>query len=534
MSAPPPIEGVGTDAVGFVGQTVRGPTEPTLVTSWTEFSRWYGGFGRPESSSYLPPAVRGFFDNGGTRAYIARVTPSAARPSTVELPTGDGRTLTLSALGPGDLNSRLFAWLGQSPSGGVLGRFRGRTGRFRLVVAYYEAVPETGPGGSPVVDPMSPGIDAADIIEQFDELMLDPFGGTLDLDSVLVTATIDRALRWTPRLRPSGRERVYVPAAGGDDGIGEAADLADAMTLANLLGEAPSTEGTGSGLAGLADVDAISLLTIPDEGHPGISSEVRSGITDAVVRQCEQRKDRFGILQVAAGEGVDDTTSLIPAVSTSYAAVYFPWLRVLDDAGGGTLLVPPGGHVAGAIARSDRDKGVHEAPANLDVRGVVTSGLPEGGPLSVTVTDGQQDILNPRGINVIRDFRHAQRGIRVWGARTLGDDPEWKYVNVRRLFIFLEQSIDQGTRWVVFEPNVESTWAGVRQTVSNFLTEVWRGGGLKGTKSEEAFFVRCDRTTMTQSDIDGGRLVCAIGAAPLRPAEFVIFRIGQWTIDRPG
>ncbi|TFH66123.1 MAG: phage tail sheath family protein, partial [Gemmatimonadales bacterium] len=186
-------------------------------------------------------------------------------------------------------------------------------------------------------------------------------------------------------------------------------------------------------------------------------------------------------------------------------------------------------------ARVDTNRGVHKAPANEVVRGIVTQGLQAGEePLSHALDKHQQDILNPRGINVIRDFRPEGRGIRVWGARTMSSDPEWKYVLVRRLFIYLEQSIYRGTQWVVFEPNQEATWTAVRTAISNFLVTVWRTGALSGATSEEAFFVKCDRTTMTQGDIDSGRLISMIGVAPTRPAEFVIFRIGQKTMEAGG
>ena len=151
--------------------------------------------------------------------------------------------------------------------------------------------------------------------------------------------------------------------------------------------------------------------------------------------------------------------------------------------------------------------------------------------LEFKVTRAMQEILNPRGINCIRDFRSDGRGIRVWGARTMSSDPEWKYINVRRLFIFIEESIDEGTQWVVFEPNDESTWSAVRRNITNFLISVWRSGALFGTTQEEAFYVRCDRTTMTEDDINNGRLICEIGIAPVKPAEFVIFRISQKTIE---
>jgi hypothetical protein len=147
------------------------------------------------------------------------------------------------------------------------------------------------------------------------------------------------------------------------------------------------------------------------------------------------------------------------------------------------------------------------------------------------VNKEQQEILNPYpvNINVIRDFRNMSRGIRVYGGRVITSDSDWKYVNVRRLLIFIEASLDQGLQWVVFEPNAEPLWARVKRSVSNFLTLVWRNGALEGTKPEEAFFVKCDRTTMTQTDIDEGRLICLVGVAPVKPAEFVIVRIGLWT-----
>jgi phage tail sheath protein FI len=190
---------------------------------------------------------------------------------------------------------------------------------------------------------------------------------------------------------------------------------------------------------------------------------------------------------------------------------------VIDPEAGVKRLVPPGGHVAGIYARSDTERGVHKAPANEAVRGAQD--------VEFCVTPGEQAILNPKGVNVIRAF--PGRGILVWGARTLSSNTLWKYINVRRLFNYVEESIDEGTQWVVFEPNDEKLWKRVVQTITQFLTRVWKDGALMGTKAEEAFFVKCDRSTMTQDDIDNGRLVCLIGIAPVKPAEFVIFRIAQ-------
>jgi len=213
---------------------------------------------------------------------------------------------------------------------------------------------------------------------------------------------------------------------------------------------------------------------------------------------------------------------------TKYAAIYHPWLTIPDPfpipAGREPgYPVPPSGHVVGVYARTDIERGVHKAPANEVVRGILG--------LQRLLTKEQQDILNPYpvNVNVIRDFRDNNRGIRVFGGRVVTSDPDWKYVNVRRLLIFIEASIDRGLQWVVFEPNAEPLWARVRRSISNFLTTVWRNGALEGVKPEEAYFVKCDRTTMTQTDIDNGRLIVLVGVAPVKPAEFVIIRIGLWT-----
>jgi hypothetical protein len=185
------------------------------------------------------------------------------------------------------------------------------------------------------------------------------------------------------------------------------------------------------------------------------------------------------------------------------------------------LLLPPSGFVTGIYARSDIARGVFKAPANEVVRGLTK--------FEININKPRQDVLNPEGINALRFFEG--RGNRVWGARTISSDPEWKYVNVRRLFIYLEHSIDKGTQWAVFEPNNERLWANIRSTIEDFLLVQWKQGALMGAKPEQAYFVRCDRTTMTQNDLDNGRLICLIGVAPTYPAEFVIFRIGQWTAD---
>jgi Bacteriophage tail sheath protein len=280
-----------------------------------------------------------------------------------------------------------------------------------------------------------------------------------------------------------------------------------------------------TGLAALEPIDEIAILLAPDE-----VTDNSGTTTDAVIDHCERLRDRFAIVSAPANR--DRIQDLRPPRDSAFAAFYYPWVRVLDPVRQRTVLVPPGGHVAGIYARTDIDHGVHKAPANEDVRGLTAGKAGSSdAPLEFTVTKDAQDILNPRGVNVIRDFRDGGRGVRLWGARTMSSDSEWKYVNVRRLFVFVEQSIHNGMQWVVFEPNSENTWANVRRVVTDFLFRLWRDGALLGTTPEEAYFVKCDRTTMTQNDLDNGRLVCLIGMAPVKPAEFVIFRIAQRTVD---
>ena len=238
-------------------------------------------------------------------------------------------------------------------------------------------------------------------------------------------------------------------------------------------GTVPPSQRTG--LAGLETIDEISLLMAPDDVNPGIRNGFQ--ITNSVLDQCERLKDRFAILSVRKGQGTVQT--IYPVRDTSYGAIYSPWIRIFDPRTQDTLLIPPTGHVAGIYARTDIERGVHKAPANEVVRGIITRDLnAQRGPLEFKFGKGEQDILNPRGVDVIRDFRSDRRGIRVWGARTMSSDGEWKYVNVRRLFIFIEESIDEGTQWVVFEPNDDTTWTRVVRSVTNFLNRVWRDGAL--------------------------------------------------------
>jgi len=267
--------------------------------------------------------------------------------------------------------------------------------------------------------------------------------------------------------------------------------------------------GQNTGLAGFEAIDDISIVYVPN-------AQAISGLADALIDHCERLKDRFAIIDSLKGQ---TPFNLTKPRSTSYAALYCPWINIIDTVTASTRLIPPGGHIAGIYARNDFERGVHKAPANQIVQGIVS--------LERAITYSEQSRLNIQGINCIRAF--TGKGILVWGVRTLSSDPEWKYINVRRLLMYLQKSIHKGTQWATFEHNNETTWAKVRQSIINFLIQTWQNGALMGAKPEDAFFVKCDRTTMTQNDLDNNRLIIQVGIAPVKPAEFQIIRIMQQT-----
>ena len=273
----------------------------------------------------------------------------------------------------------------------------------------------------------------------------------------------------------------------------------------------------------LAALKNVSLVAAPGSTERG---PLADAIQSRLIAHAEAGRYRFAVLEIPQGKVPAEAASYRLRFDSKTAAFYYPWVTAVNPVAKAnspkTLNLPPSGFICGIYARTDRERGVFKAPANELVRGAI------GFERQISKTE--QDVLNPAGVNCLRNF--AGKGNLVWGARTASSDPEWKHVNVRRCFIYLEQSIDEGTQWAVFEPNGEALWENVRRTVSDFLLNEWRSGALLGQKPEEAFFVRCDRSTMTQDDLDNGRLICLIGVAMIRPAEFVIFRIGQWTADR--
>jgi phage tail sheath protein FI len=313
---------------------------------------------------------------------------------------------------------------------------------------------------------------------------------------------------------PEALQTVYT-LEGGDDGR-----LASPNTY---RGRATGFNKTG--LETFADLEEISIVAAPgySADYAGNPNRVNQ-IAQYLISHCERMRYRIAVLDAPDRQVVSEVRDFRARFDSTHAALYYPWVTMvdpLDPDGRREIDLPPSGFVAGIYARNDAEQGVHKAPANEVVRGAIG--------FEVLLNKSQQDILNPEGINCFRFFEG--RGYRLWGARTISSDPEWKYVNLRRYFAYLERSIEKGTQWVVFSNNSNKLWDNVRRTVDSFLFNEWKSGHLMGEKPEQAFFVKCDMSTMTRNDIDNGRLVCLIGVAPVRPAEFVIFRIGQWTAD---
>ena len=317
-------------------------------------------------------------------------------------------------------------------------------------------------------------------------------------------------------LSSDAERSVEVLLEGGNDGARPGA--------AEYEGTADDTTSVKTGLKSFEDIEDISIVAAPGSTYRmenGYRADAAQ-IVNLLISHATRMRYRIAVLDSGDGQSVAQVRAMRGKIDSTYAALYYPWVRVLDPVTRTEINLPPSGFVAGIYARNDVVRAVYKAPANEVVNLAIG--------FEALLNKAQQDVLNPEGINCFRFFEG--RGFRLWGARTISSDPEWKYVNLRRYFAYLERSIDKGTQWAVFEPNGPQLWGTVRRTVEDFLFNEWQMGALLGDKPEKAFFVRCDRSTMTQNDLDNGRLVCLIGVAPLRPAEFVIFRIGQWTADR--
>lgn len=505
-----PIEGVGTAVAAFVGFTERavdirdGETislvgKPTLVTNWSQYVQKFGGF---VEGIYTPDSVYGYFANGGTICYIVSIKTlgASADPSMA--------TAALAALpGPDNKPAKLLE---------IKAREGGPTGNSIRVDIKHNPVP-TDEEGKELKDAkhtfnlvVSVGGQTA---ESFDNVTI---GGDTD-----VATAVKQRSRLIELELTSAAKADMVPAAGTYNLAGGEIKT-KSITLKDYQGSAAER----SGLGGLEPLDDVTMICVPDLMSSFQAGEIDmkgvQAVQQAIIDYCENVRYCFAILDAPPALMPQEVKEWRNTVNydSSRAAVYYPWIEIADMTGnnGRTRTIPPSGHMAGIYARTDATRGVHKAPANEVVRGTLG--------LEVNVTKGEHDLLNPIGVNVIRSF--PGRGIRVWGGRTLSSDPSWRYINVRRLFNMIEESIERGTQWVVFEPNDEDLWARVRRDVRAFLTLVWRSGALFGTTPEQAFYVKCDAETNPPEVRDVGQMIVEIGLAPVKPAEFVIFRISQW------
>jgi phage tail sheath protein FI len=484
-----PIEGVGTAVAAFVGLASRGPLHtPTLVTNWTQFTQAFGDF---VEGSYLAHAVYGYFLNGGGACYVVRIGAESNGSSggVPELPQAD-TTLggyKITAVSPGSEGEEITVDI-EHPAepDAPTDAFKLFVKRGGEVVEEYDKV-STKKGRQNVVTVVNPKSKLIQIEElpTKGELVRPEAGST-----ALAMGTSPQEVK---RLRP-------------DDYTGNSADR--------------------TGFGGLEAVDPVTMLCVPD-----LMAAYQRGMLDlegvqavqlGMIAHCELMGDRVAILDTPPGLNADQVREWRmdkTGYDSKYATLYWPWIKVFDPPTGQNVFVPPSGHMAGIWGRSDDTRGVHKAPANEVVRGAIS--------LEINLTKAEHDLLNPNGINCIRAF--SGRGIRVWGARTLSSDPAWRYINIRRLFNYLEESILEGTEWSVFEPNDYALWAKIRRTIASFLVNEWRKGALFGLTPDQAFYVKCDEETNPAESIDAGMVVCEVGIAPVKPAEFVIFHLSQYS-----
>jgi phage tail sheath protein FI len=511
---PKPIEGVSTSTAALLGRTERGPTQPQFVTSFNRYKQLFGSVF--EHGQYMPHAVAAFFDHGGVRCYVCRIVGKGASAGAHQ--SGD---IKLTASGPGKWSERVRVKIGPSTTMTVDADHNPKPIGIKLDIAYWQVKPEDEDidpfDPSDPRDPSKPPPVAPNQIEHFDDVVLDDprspnyYTKRIGTSSGLIRFEVTAKLAPGEKMElPQSAELFWLdPGEDGDDPgpsdyAGDNDDGAD-------KNDPQKRQGLKALL--LDQYRDIALVYAPN---------VEPAIGKLIVSHCERQRFRFAVVDAVSGK--NDPTSLDPrteVLDSSFGAYYYPWIKISDPATGAPLLIPPGGAVLGIYARSDNQRGVFKAPANEVVNAAID--------LEYYIDNGVQDLLNPRGVNAIRQF--PGRGIRVWGARTLSSDALWKYVSVRRLFIFLEHSIFDGTQWVVFEPNDERLWARVKDSIRVFLRGQWRDGALMGDTEAEAFTIACDHSTMTDDDVLNGRLICEIGIAPVRPAEFVIFKIFQITVE---
>lgn len=556
-----PMEGVGTSTAGFVGVTEKGPAEgaPVLVTNFADFRRIFGSYLSEREFGeyrYLAYSVNQFFTNGGTRCFVKRVVPADAayagntedaKSAPVVIYAKDpgawGNKVTIKVAPSASFKTQILEIVKAENEKEAKYRVKNASGiaegdviAFTDGAAYNENVVTSVDGNvislakpfdESVVDTaLVPrkviSVCTADIevsydgqTEKYEFVTMNPaspdYINTKLAKSELITLNaVQQAEPVSVYELFTGRKQggeALVNLFGGTNGT------SGALSAGDFIGE-DNGPGNRTGIQAFIDNSDVSIMAVPGVADPNVQM--------SLVAHCENTGSRIAILDLARDvKGVNDIIAQRGIFDTSYAAMYHPWVKVFDPLTKNSAAIPPSGSVAGIYARSDNSRGVWKAPANEVVSGCVG--------LDCNYTSGEQDILNPRGVNLIRSF--PGQGIKVWGARTLSSNGQWKYINVRRLFIFLEESIKASTNWVVFEPNDTTLWLRVKRTIEVFLSGMWKNGAFAGGSEDEAFFVDIGPNTMSKDDIDNGRLVCVIGVAPVKPAEFVVFRLTQKTSE---
>lgn len=547
-NSPRSIEGVGTSTAGFIGLAEKGPIEgaPSLVTNFKSFIRQFGGFLSEFSYGeyrYLANSVEQFFINGGTRCYVSRVAPRDAVSAKKKM-----GILTVEAANVGKWGNRIqislttitkkkLQLIAKSGEGYVAKSVEGfREGDLveckgeynRIASIYDRTITFENKFKENVVDEaiipttvlylvtFDLSVRYNDEVENYTELSLNMaapnYIGFRTANSELAKIAVAPAGEIgnpVEAVLGKGIQNGFFTLEGGSDGT------LSKVNAGTFIGE-DNGPGKRTGIQAFLENNTASMMAIPGVTIPEVIV--------ALVAHCENLKSRFAVFDMP--KDMYKTNELIEyrnIIDSSYAAMYHPWLQVYDRASQKPDFIPPSGAVMGIYSRTDTNRGVHKAPANETV---FCTGL------KLNYTKGEQDILNPEGVNLIRAL--PGQGIRVWGARTASSNAAFRYVNVRRLFIYVEESIKASTNWVVFEPNDASLWQRVRMTITAFLDTMWRNGMLAGASPAEAYFVEIGSTTMSKDDIMNGRLICNIGIAPSRPAEFVVFRVTQHTAEAGG
>ena len=544
-----PMEGVSTSVAGFIGMAVRGKTvgEPVLITSFADYQRNFGGYLSENAYGgyrYLPYSVEQFFQNGGSRCYVMRVAPADAREASKEI---NGK-IKFSASSQGEWGDKILVSITKDSKAKtqILEENKEEARyEFKSVAGFNEGdIVLFNDGETQVYNKIKKIIENSVEFEQpFDVDVVDK---ELVPKKLISTCEISMVIRYDETIEKYDKVSLNIKSPNyilnklSKSDLIEVEMLSDELEansiIAQIYGEDVNkfSFALSNGFDGtIGSVDA-SVYLGEDKGpsmrtglqafldNSIVSMMAVPGITDpsvlvSLVAHCENLASRMAILDIPKDTvKVNEISDYRSMFDTTYAAMYHPWVQVYDNLEKKATHIPPSGVMAGIYARSDTQRGVHKAPANETV---LCTGL------SCLYNKGEQDILNPIGVNLLRAF--PGQGIKVWGARTCSSDQAMKYINVRRLLLFIEETIKTNTNWVVFEPNNELLWMRVQRTISNFLTTLWGTGALAGTSPAEAFFVDVSRNTMSPDDIANGRLICNIGVAPTRPAEFVIFKVTQ-------